>query len=99
MKVPDDRTLLFGSESIDLAAVEQLAHRGQIRTTGEALAWIVAECPADARTMAAVLDAIDFAIDTEGLDTVTTEKVGDLARTRRYEIAAALNRLRSFRVE
>jgi predicted ABC-class ATPase len=99
VKVPDDRTLLFGSESIDLAAVEQLALPGQIRTTGEALAWIVAECPADARTMAAVLDAIDFAIDTEGLDTVTTEKVGDLARARRHEIAAALNRLRSFRVE
>ncbi len=98
VKVPDDRTLLLGRDSIDLVAVEQLVLRGQIRTVGEALAWIATEFPSEAETVAAYLDAVEDAVAREGLDALSPYRVGDLAEVRRHEIAAALNRLRSLRV-
>jgi hypothetical protein len=37
-------------------------------------------------------------IDRAGLDVLDRRPAGDLARFRRYELAAALNRLRTLRV-
>ena len=99
VKVPDDRTLLFGTETIDLVAVEQLALRGQIRTVGECLAWLATELDPGLRTVSEILDAIETAMNTHGPDAFPDGRFGDLAEVRRYEIAAALNRLRSLRVE
>jgi predicted ABC-class ATPase len=99
VKTPDDRTLLFGEETIDLAAVEQLVLRGQIRTVGEALAWIAGSPLPGSGSVADILDAVERTLYAEGPDGVAEHRVGDLAQVRRFEIAAALNRLRSLRVE
>ena len=48
--------------------------------------------------VADALDAIDARIATGGLEAVTAPTYGDRAQARRFEIAAALNRLRSLRL-
>lgn len=98
VKVPDDRTLLLGRETIDLASVEQLAVRSQTRAIGLALAWIRRGLPDDAETVPEMLDAIDALLAERGLDALSDRRVGNLSAFRRYELASALNRLRTLRV-
>lgn len=92
----DARTLLFGHETIDLVALEQLAGVTQTRTIGLALAW--AARSAVPRDMPSALNAIAEALD-EGLDTFDPYRTGDLAEFRRQDVAAVLNRLRTLRVD
>ena len=98
VRVPDDRTLIFGEESIDLAGVEQVVSRAQMRAIGQGLA-LVAERNPGVVDVATALDAIDDLIEGADLDVLDPRGVGDLAAFRRFELAAALNRLRTLRVE
>ena len=50
------------------------------------------------RSIPELLDRIDAEIEQDGLDALTDRDFGDRARARRFEIAAALNRLRSVRL-
>ena len=50
------------------------------------------------RSLAEILELIDTRIDHDGLEALTQPGFGDRARARRFEIAAALNRLRSLRL-
>ncbi|MGB1778301.1 MAG: ATPase, partial [Longimicrobiales bacterium] len=95
VKTPDARTLLFGRDTIDLVALEQLVGRGQMRAIGLALAWAT-RMRADDR-MPDVLDTVQAALE-DGLDTFDEYRTGDLMAFRRQELAAVLNRLRSLRV-
>jgi predicted ABC-class ATPase len=98
VKVPDERTLLFGEEGIDLVAVEQLVGRAQMRAVGGALAWLARRLTDTGATVPEALDDVEAVLRSEGLDALDERRVGDLASFRRYELAAALNRLRSLRV-
>ncbi len=98
VRVPDDRTLLFGTATIDLVAVEQLASRAQTRAIGQALALLGGDVLARSASLAEALDAVEALVSSEGLDALDGRRVGDLASFRRFELAAALNRLRSLRV-
>ena len=87
----------FGTERIDLTGVEQLIHTGQARAISEAM--VSAKRKMDGKlTLRELLDQVMAEIDARGLDAVGGKKSGDLVRFRRLELAAALNRLRSFRV-
>ncbi len=87
----------FGTERIDLTAVEQLIHTGQARAISEAM--VRARRKMDGKlSLRELLDQIMAEIDDRGLDAVGGKKAGDLVRFRRLELAAALNRLRSFEV-
>jgi len=99
VKVPDDRTLLLGTETIDLASVEQLVLRSQTRAVGLALARIASDAPDEARTIPEILDRVDRLLDEQGLDTLSRRRLGTTARFRRFELAAALDRLLTLRVE
>jgi len=99
VRVPDDRTLLFGKDTIDLVGVEQLASRAQLRAIGQALVLAAGLLEERALSVPALLAAVEAAIDAQGLDALDAWLVGDLAAFRRYELAATLNRLRSLRVE
>lgn len=84
-------TVEFGRETIELDAVAQLVHPAQTRAVGAALLLAVQRNVIDGRrSLAGVLDEIER-LD---LDRLTPERRGDLARFRRHELAAALNRLR-----
>lgn len=91
------RELQYGTESIELGAVEQLVHDGQVRAIAEAIEWARRSAMGTA-TVAEVLDAVEAAVAAGGLDAVSPRPAGDLVGFRRYELAAALNRLRSLRV-
>ena len=108
VRVPDARTLLFGAETIDLAGVEQIASRAQMRAIGQGLVLlaerVLKEGSADGDNPASVdvasaLDIVDALLERDGLDLLDPRRVGDLAEFRRFELAAALNRLRTLRVE
>lgn len=91
------RSLQFGTEEIDLGAVEQLVDPSQTRAIGAAL--LLAKEFMDGRPLSAVLDAVDEALANEGLGILDRRRVGDHAAFRRTELAAAINRLRSLRMK
>ncbi|HZU05404.1 MAG TPA: ABC-ATPase domain-containing protein [Chloroflexota bacterium] len=95
IRARDTHTLEFGSTTIDLSAVSQLVSVAQTRAIGAAL-WFAREQFMDGRrTLAEILDLTLAAIEREGLDLLDRRRAGDLAGFRRFELAAALNRLRT----
>lgn len=102
IKIRGAGTIDFGSERIDLSAIEQLIHPGQARAI--AAAMVHAKGIMDGRlSMAQLLDRLSSEIEEGGLDALAGagngRKPGDLVKFRRLELAAALNRLRSFKVK
>jgi len=96
--------ITYGTESIDLRSVEQLLDPSQTRAAGYAIHLASREYMGEA-TLGEVLDALMERIDRDGLDVLDPNGRGDgrhpgnLARPRRFEIAAAINRLRSLRMD
>ena len=86
----------FGDQEINLHALHQIADKSQTRAIGDAI--IAArngfiDGNADLKT---VLKKLDDKISREGLDALNPGRfIGNYARPRRYEVAAAMNRLRS----
>lgn len=90
--------LRFGNHVIDMTAVKQLADLSQTETIGLILYYAKNRYLDEGRPIREILDLIDRDLSTEGLECLTRDLRGDLARPRRYEIAAALNRLVSLRI-
>jgi hypothetical protein len=94
----------YGRETIDLRALEQLVDRSQTRATGFALELARRSFFDGETTLAEVLDALEQRIEQAGLDVLDPGHArgprhpGDFARPRRFEIAAALARLRTLRM-
>lgn len=88
----------FGTDTIDLSSVRQLVDESQLRAIAQALVHAKKRHMNDDRTLSDVLDALMTEIEDEGLDALAPFVIGDLAEFRRFELAAALNRLRSLRV-
>lgn len=98
VEVPAPDLLEFGRSLIDLEALRQLADEGQALTIGRILVYARRHYLDEGRPIREVLDLIDRDLSTEGLETLTRDLEGNLARPRRYEIAAALNRLETLRI-
>jgi len=93
----------FGSDDIDLRHVEQLVDRSQTRAVGFAIHLAAQRFMDGEATLRQVLDHLEELFDREGLDGLDPfhrpgQHPGNFARPRRFEIAAAINRLRSLRV-
>ncbi|PSO80488.1 MAG: ATPase [Cyanobacteria bacterium QS_4_48_99] len=97
-KVRDEDEISFGSEDIDLAAVEQIVDTGQLRAIAAAIVYAKREYLDKNITIPEILDRVMADVDADGLDAITTSPQGDLAEFRRFELAAALNRLRTLKV-
>lgn len=94
------RALLYGEREVDLAAVTQLFDPSQSRAAGFAAALLAGRFAS--LPFGDALDAVEALLDREGLDALTEDgrtgrHPGRLARPRRHEIAALLNRLRGGR--
>jgi len=98
VKVRDDDEVSFGNEEIDLAAVEQLVDKGQLRAIAAAIVYAKKQYLDGKRTLPEILDLIEADIAEKGLDIITPSPQHDLAYFRRFELAAALNRLRTLAV-
>ena len=88
----------FGRHTIDLSGVPQLIDPSQLRAIAEAMVWAKEHAMGENRTLQAVLDAVEAAMVERGLDVFQSAPRGDLAMFRRFELAAAINRLRSLRM-
>ena len=94
--------LVYGEQELDLRAVDQIFDESQTRAAGYAME--LASREVTARPVGELLDALETRLDEAGLESLTADgraglHPGRLARPRRYEIAAALNRLRRGRFE
>lgn len=90
--------LSFGEDDIDLSAVEQIADRSQVAGIGRALVLLSDGVLDGTITLAEGLDLLDAELDRRGTEALLDGRSEDVARPRRHEVAAALNRLRSMRL-
>ena len=96
LKVRDVDEIAFGTQEIDLAAVEQIVDVGQLRAIAAALVYAKRYLN---HPISAILKRVMADIDAQGLDILSAFPQGDLARFRRFELAAALNRLRGLQIK
>jgi predicted ABC-class ATPase len=94
----DEGYLQFGRSIIDLSAIRQIADVDQARALGFVLYYAKLRYMDEGYPMREILDLVDRDLSNEGLNALVRDMRGDLARPRRYEVAAALNRLPAFRV-
>lgn len=93
------RAVLFGTEEIDMSAVAQLVDEGQVRAIGQALNLARERLMNNRRNVAEVVEAVMEEIAQKGLDALDRRLTGDYVAFRPYELAAALNRLRTLQVQ
>jgi predicted ABC-class ATPase len=98
VKVRDVDELAFGTEEIDLGAVEQIVDRGQLRAIASAMVYAKGQYMDGKRTLSEIIDLVMADIDAQGMDILSSFPEGDFAMFRRFEFAAAINRLRSLSV-
>lgn len=92
IEATDIHHLAFGRYEIDLSAVSQLVDQGQTKAIGMLLYYAKLHFLDEIRTIAEIMDQLDSDLGSEGLDALSRDLRGDLARPRRYEIAAARDR-------
>jgi predicted ABC-class ATPase len=100
VKTFDERRLRYGTTELELSGVEQILDRAQAATVGAALRFLHAHVVDGRRSLDRCLDALEAILDDEGVEALSRFDTpdGELVRPRRYEIAAALDRLRTLRV-
>lgn len=98
LKVIQLDDIAFGTEDIDLAAVSQIVDSAQLRAIAYALVYAKERYLDSQTTIPKILDLVMRDLDEQGLDILTDATQGDLALFRRFEFAAALNRLRSLKI-
>jgi predicted ABC-class ATPase len=99
LKVRDVDEVVFGSEDVDLKAVEQLVSKDQLRAIAAAMVYAKQQYMDGNRTLPEILDAVMLDVKFQGLDVLIPFPQGDLAMFRRFELAAAINRLRTLVVK
>jgi predicted ABC-class ATPase len=92
-------TIIYGEQVIDLSFQEQLVETGQIRAIGRFLHLYATKCLENSTHLREGLEKALAEIDEKGLDILMPYKVGNLAKPRLFEIAAAVNRLRSLQIK
>lgn len=95
--------IVFGTTEIDLRGLEQLFDPSQTRAIAATIQLVAERFVAPDRPLDEILDRVEAYFDREGLDGLDPfhrpgHHPGALARPRRFEIAAAINRMRSLRV-
>ena len=98
VKVRDVDELVFGTEEIDLGAIEQIVDSGQLRAIAAAMVYAKQQYMDGKRTLSEIIDLVMADIEAQGMDILSPFPEGDFAMFRRFELAAVINRLRSLSV-
>ncbi|NET07361.1 MAG: ABC-ATPase domain-containing protein [Symploca sp. SIO2B6] len=98
LKVRNVDQVVFGNEDIDLSAVEQIVEPGQLRAISSAIVYAKKQYINEHNTIPEILERVMGDIELLGLDILTSFPEGNLVKFRRFEFAAALNRLRTLKV-
>jgi len=94
LKVRGTDTLVVGTDEIDLSSMEQIVSWAQLNALGHALVLAWREYMDGEQSIPRILDRVEAAVARDGLDVLDPREPGDLAGFRRFELAAALNRVR-----
>ncbi|MCY3761061.1 MAG: ABC-ATPase domain-containing protein [Gemmatimonadetes bacterium] len=92
------RSIEFGAEEIDVGLLYQIVDPAQCRMIGDALLRLARGLCDGRGDLPRILAALEEEMGAGGLESLAAPGFGDRARARRFEIAAALNRLPSLRV-
>lgn len=98
IKTHSRHAIQFGTYHIDLSSVEQLVDSSQTTAIGEALVYAKKYMDGN-RSIHEILNLIDQDIEEKGLTAIGNPKSGNYAWFRRFELACALNRLRSLKIQ
>ncbi|MEO0647120.1 MAG: ABC-ATPase domain-containing protein [Cyanobacteria bacterium J06650_10] len=97
--------LMLGYETVDLRAIEQIAEANQVRAIAQAMIYAERYYFDEARSLSQVLDHVMEDIERSGLEIFSEaarsghSAPGDWAQFRRFELAAAINRLRTVKIK
>jgi len=91
------QSIVFGTHTIDLGAVEQLVDASQTRAIGDAIYYATKYMDGE-KTLRQIVDTVLKDIMGNDLDVLNPRPVGDRAAFRALELAAAINRLRTLSV-
>ncbi|MFW5862605.1 MAG: ATPase, partial [Spirochaetota bacterium] len=91
-------SIMFGTTTIDLGAVEQLVHTSQTRAIADAIYYTRQNYMDGKRTLREVLDGVMADLHEKGLDILHPGPQGDYAMFRKLELAAAINRMRTLKI-
>jgi predicted ABC-class ATPase len=92
-----EERVMFGSQEVELSAVEQLVEPAQARAIASALAWARSRVMDGERSVEEVVAELVRTLRTYGLDAFQQHPTGELAEFRPFEAAAFLNRVRGLR--
>ncbi|WP_270182384.1 ABC-ATPase domain-containing protein [Alkalihalobacillus sp. CinArs1] len=93
--------ILYGNTDISLLQVEQLIDPSQTRLAAEILHFLERKNKLGDVSVSELLDAVEKQMNDEGIGSFSmfaNQHPGDLARIRRTELAAVLNRLRTLKI-
>jgi predicted ABC-class ATPase len=90
--------LAIGEDTVRIAALEQLVDASQVPGIGVAIARLAERGHLDGRPLADALDEWEEEVRRRGVGALAGGYSGDVALPRRFEVAAALDRLPSLRV-
>lgn len=92
-------TIQFGTTDIDLSAVSQLVDASQTRAIADALQYAKTRYVNGKRPLSEVLNLVMRDVEKEGLGVLNGRPGQDYALFRKHELAAAINRIRTFQVQ
>ncbi|MFB2978818.1 ABC-ATPase domain-containing protein [Microseira sp. BLCC-F43] len=98
LKVRDVDEMVFGTEDIDLSSIDQIVDTAQLKAIAPAMVYARQRYIDKRRTIPEILDLVMADIASGGLDILTQFPQCDLAMFRRFELAAAIDRLRSLQI-
>ena len=91
-------TIAFGTHNIDLGSVEQIVAISQTNAIGDAIQYAKKYIDGK-KTFRQVTSLVMLDIGRAGLDVLNPRLSSDYAEFRKLELAAAINRLRTLKVE
>lgn len=89
------KAILYGTTPIDLSCLEQLVDIGQTKAIGLMIQYCVDHYLDGRRTLREGVELVMRDCEREGLDCLLPYRVGDLAMPRPFEVAGAINRMRT----
>jgi len=94
--------IIFGTQNIDLSSIEQIVDTSQVNSIADIILYTLQKNYIDGKnTLSNILNKVFDDIGKYGLDTISNFKnqhPGSYALPRKFEVAAAVNRLRSLKV-
>jgi predicted ABC-class ATPase len=92
------KTILYGRTSIDLSQVAQVVDESQTNTIGDLIHYCATRHFQGDVSLGAGLGRAMADLEEKGMDILSPYKKGEHARPRIFEVAAAINRMRTLRV-